>query len=146
MRTPTLHLTLAFIGAVATPDIAVLGAAAEKVGGDSVDIKLDRLGYWQRGGIVHAYPAEVPATWTRIAGSLATALEKAGFVPAGRTDRGQAPHVTLLRNAPSMPLPETIEAIGWRATEFMLVESHLSAAGPDYRVLARFPLAGGSMR
>lgn len=146
MRAPSLHLTLAFIGAVSAQDIAALKAAAGRVAGAGFELRLDRLGYWARGGIVHALPSAVPAGLRQLAGDLAEALAAEGFPAKASGDRGQAPHVTLLRNAPAPRQAQQIEPVTWRAAEFVLVESQLSPAGSDYRVLAHFPLAGGGMR
>ena len=48
----------------------------------------------------------------------------------------------IARHFPEMKLvlPE-LEPVEWRAGEFVLVRSTLSAAGPAYATLARFPLA-----
>jgi 2'-5' RNA ligase len=51
------------------------------------------------------------------------------------------PHVTLARRVQSPSLPPLETPIGWRASEFALVESHLHPSAASYRTVARFSLA-----
>ena len=47
MRRDTIHLTLAFLGDVAVPRLAALGAVAQSVRGERFVLELDRVGNWR---------------------------------------------------------------------------------------------------
>ena len=142
MRRDAFHLTLAFVGSVSELDLARLENVGRRVSGGSFGMCLDRLDYWRRGGILHAAPGQVAPALRDLVDRLADALAADGFPSSGRNDRGQTPHVTLLRNAPESSAATLPTPIVWQVREFLLVESRLGAAGADYRRLAGFPLAG----
>ena len=139
MRPETLHMTLAFVGAVTATRLGVLRELAAAVAGEAFDLRLDHLGYFPRGGIAWAGCSQVPSRQRRLFEQLRAALQATGFVVDART--AQVPHVTLARRVHPPPSAAIEAPIGWRAREFVLVESQLHSSGADYRTLARFPLA-----
>lgn len=139
MQPTTLHMTLAFVGAVTTVQLEALEELAARVHGEAFDLSLDHLGFFPRGGIAWAGCRQVPSRQRRLSGELHAALQAAGFVVDPRA--GQVPHVTLARRVQSPALPPLDPAIGWRVGEFVLVESHLHPSAASYRTLARFSLA-----
>ncbi|MBI5790180.1 MAG: RNA 2',3'-cyclic phosphodiesterase [Rhodocyclales bacterium] len=139
MQPATLHLTLAFIGAVTTGQVEALEELAASVRGEAFDLNLDHLGFFARGGIVWAGCRQTPSRQRRLSEQLHDALRGAGFVIDPRA--GQVPHVTLARRVQSPSLPPLETPIGWRVSEFALVESHLHPSAASYRTLARFSLA-----
>ncbi|HWU84390.1 MAG TPA: 2'-5' RNA ligase family protein [Rhodocyclaceae bacterium] len=68
--------------------------------------------------------------------ALAAALATAGFVLA----QDYIPHLTLSYDPRHRAARETIEPIGFRATEFVLVKSHIGLS--RHEVLLRWPLRG----
>jgi 2'-5' RNA ligase len=137
MRRDSLHLTLAFIGAVNDAQLALLHEIAAGVAAEPYELVLDRLGWWRHNRILWAGCGETPSHQRRLYESLAGALATAGF----RLDpRPHVPHLTLLRHARCDGLPELAAPIRWRVEEFSLVESGLESAGARYRVLKSWPL------
>lgn len=137
MRRDSLHLTLAFIGAVSPGQLAVLRDIAGKIHGEAFGLEIDRIGCWPHNRIVWAGCSRVPSRQRRLSNTLASALEQAGFV---LDKRSFTPHVTLARKARCDNLPELTQPISWRVSEFVLVESSLLSSGVNYRVLDRWPL------
>jgi 2'-5' RNA ligase len=141
MRPASLHLTLAFIGAVTPGQLPRLEEIAGGVRAESFDLNLDRLGFWPQRGILWAGCRQTPAPLRRLAGALAADLRAAGFAIDHRSGADLVPHVTLARRARCASLPRLGTPIGWRVDEFALVESHLHPSAATYRTLARFALA-----
>lgn len=137
MRGDSLHLTLAFIGAVSPGQLSVLHALAANVLADPFELELDRLGCWPHNRILWAGCREMPSRQRRLFEALAQPLIDAGFALDARP---HVPHVTLVRKARCGGLPELAAPIRWRVDEFTLAESSLQASGARYRVLARWPL------
>jgi 2'-5' RNA ligase len=141
MRPASLHLTLAFIGAVTPGQLPRLEEIAGGVRAESFDLNLDRLGFWPQRGILWAGCRQTPAPLRRLAGALAADLRAAGFAIDHRSGADLVPHITLARRARCASLPRLGTPIGWRVDEFALVESHLHPSAVTYRTLARFALA-----
>lgn len=137
VRRDSLHMTLAFIGAVSPPQLAALRDIAGKVRGEVFDLEVDRISCWRHNRIVWAGCSRVPSRQRRLSDTLGSALEQAGFV---LDKRPFTPHVTLARKARCDNLPELAQAIPWRVGDFVLVESSLLSSGANYRVLDRWPL------
>jgi len=140
IRPVSLHLTLAFVGAVTPGQVEDLERIAAGVHGPAFDLDLDRLGFWPRGGTMWAGCRQAPRPLRQLADTLATALRKAGFAIDPLTSAAQVPHVTLARHIRCASLPRLGTPIGWRVGEFSLVESHLHPSAATYRTLASFPL------
>ena len=141
MRPASLHLTLAFAGAVTPGQVPRLEEIAGGVRAESFDLSLDRLGFWPQRGILFAGCRSTPAPLRRLAGALAADLRAAGFAIDHRSGADLVPHITLARRARCASLPRLGTPIGWRVDEFALVESHLHPSAATYRTLARFALA-----
>jgi 2'-5' RNA ligase len=141
MRPAALHLTLAFVGAVAPERIPALEEIAGAVRVEPFELSLDRLGFWPQRGILWAGCRQPPAPLRRLAGSLAADLRAAGFAVDHRSGADLVPHVTLARRVRCASLPRLGTPITWQVDEFALVESHLHPAAASYGTLAAFPLA-----
>lgn len=137
MRSDSLHMTLAFIGAVSSEQIDALRAAAAGVRAAPFEVVLDRLGYWQHNRIFWAGGGTPPSRQDRLSEALRNALAAAGFPPEAHP---WFPHVTLLRDAHCTSVPVLPEPVRWEAREFTLVESSLQPSGARYCVLERWPL------
>lgn len=137
MRRDTLHMTLAFIGAVSPERLDQLRVSAGRVNGEAFEMRLDRLHYWPHNRIVWAGCSRLPSRQCRLFDVLAVTLGEAGVI---LDQRVFVPHVTLLRNARDDNLPELAQPIHWRVSDFVLVESILQPSGSSYRVLDRWAL------
>lgn len=137
MRRDSLHLTLAFLGEQPEARIAEARAVADAVAAEPFTLTIDRLGYWRHNRILWAGGDCPPLV--ALADALGACLRAAGFV---LDERPFAAHATLLRNARCPAVPALATPIAWPVTEFVLVESRLSAEGADYRAIGRWPLAG----
>lgn len=140
-RAASMHLTLAFVGAVTPTRLAELETIAADVRDEAFELCLDRLGFWPQRGILWAGCRQTPPALRRLAEALATALRGAGFDLDPRAGASQVPHVTLARRVRCQSLPRLETPIRWRVEEFALIESHLHPAAASYRTRAMFPLA-----
>lgn len=137
MRQETLHVTLAFIGAVSETQVAELQAIGAAVRAPRFELALDQTGWWRHNHIVWAGASVLPPALERLVRDLNGALRAAGY----RLDhRPFAAHVTLLRKAQCSQDPPRLPSLAWPVAEFVLVESVLKPEGADYRPLAHFPL------
>lgn len=136
MRRDSLHLTLAFLGAVSDEQLRSLCLAAETVRTPPGEFVLDKTGWWPHHHIAWAGCHELPSCLRRLHEALAVAVREAGF-PLDH--RPFLPHVTLLRHAHAPPLALD-EPIAWPVEGFTLVESRLQPSGARYRVLADWAL------
>ncbi len=136
VKAESMHLTLAFIGAVDAVRLALLASVADAIVAEPVDVALDRLGVFRRGGILyagmHAQTPTLAALHRRLTAALAAV--------DAPTEARFTPHVTLARHVHAPDLAHQMPAIAWRSDSFSLVESQLRPSGAHYRVLHRFAL------
>lgn len=132
-----MHLTLAFIGAVTPVQLDELIAIAAEVRAESFDLRLDRLGFWPQGGVLWVGCRQPPSHQCRLYEALADCLRAAEFRFEARLF---APHVTLARRARCASLPRLGTPLGWRVSEFALVESIAQPLGVRYETRANFAL------
>ena len=144
MRPASLHLTLAFVGAVTPSQIPRLEEVAGAVRAESFELSLDRLGFWPQRGILWAGYRQTPVPLRRLAGVLVADLRAAGFAVDHRSGADLVPHVTLAHRARCASLPRLGTPISWQVDGFALVESHLHPSAASYRTLSSFPLAAAA--
>lgn len=146
-RRETLHLTLAFLGDVAEPEVAAVVAAGRRVVASPFCLHIDRLGSWRHNRLLWAGCAPA-AGLAALIEQLRGGLAAAGH-PLAERQYTLTPHLTLVRKLPAatpadevgqLPLAHLPE---WPCTRFALVASQLSSLGPAYRTVAEFPLSGG---
>ncbi len=137
-RPETIHLTLAFIGALPADRLEALYAVAARVSAQAFDWQVDQLGYWRRHQILWAGTSQPLEALTTLAGRLHAALNDANL--DFDDTKPFAPHITLLRKARCEQLVQPPQALYWRVREFVLVQSETAAEGANYRVLRRWPL------
>ena len=135
-----IHLTLVFLGNVATGRVPDLHALAAAIVAPPVNLTIDALGYWRHNRIAWAGTARCPGTLRTLVAQLTCALRTAGF---RCEDREYAPHITLLRDAPRSPAAKAAGGIVWRAGEFALVQSLRRNGAVAYEVIAHWPLGAG---
>lgn len=136
-RPETLHLTLVFLGAVASDHVSKLLELAGEVQTQAFDISLERFGWWSHNRIVWAAPKKAPPELLMLVDALQEKLRNAGFL---FEEKSFVPHVTLLRkgNCDNYTFPDA--RIEWRAKDFVLVKSVQGEGGAAYEVLGRWPL------
>ncbi|MNJ28922.1 2'-5'-RNA ligase [compost metagenome] len=117
------HLTLMFLGSVATAQLpAVLAAAAQvNVPQKPLTVLLDRLEVWRPAKALVLVPTQPPGALRQLVYGLQQAMLPLGFADAPREYR---PHLTLARDYHG-PVPEAQAAADFslRARHFTLLES-----------------------
>jgi 2'-5' RNA ligase len=142
------HLTLQFLGPVAELGPVVDGLASAVAACDAFSFRLGGAGAFPKPGrarVVWMGPALGGPDMVGLAAAVAGALRPAGYEP----DRKEFhPHLTLARLKVPDNVGDVLAAIGPEAVgetftvgEVVLYQSRLSAKGPTYTVLERFPLA-----
>jgi 2'-5' RNA ligase len=133
------HVTLAFIGDVMLESVT---AAAAATSAPRFSMAFDQVEGWPRSNVlVLGAPRTPPELVTLVDHLLFNLLEKQ--IKLKR--EVFRPHVTLVRNLPSLRPLQKIERIDWPVQEFALIESAPLAdeSRSDerrYTVLARWPL------
>ncbi|MGB2683203.1 MAG: RNA 2',3'-cyclic phosphodiesterase [Candidatus Competibacter sp.] len=128
-----LHLTLAFLGATDAERLAAYEAALADLAVPTLDLVLDRYGYWPRPRILWLGCSQTPPELYGLVADLSRRLRGCGFVPERRSFQA---HITLARNfagpAPNRPPDPPVD---WRIDRVVLVESQPGETGSRYRVL-----------
>jgi len=137
-----LHLTLVFLGDVATARIAALRAigAAAASAVPPFALALDRTGTFRGAEIAWAGTSEPPAGLLQLVQRLGDALAAGGFA---LEQRAFHPHVTLARRCRRPAGGSIALPIAWTVARLTLNASDLLPAGPRYRELAGWPLSPG---
>jgi 2'-5' RNA ligase len=125
-RDDSIHLTLAFVGAVNAENLARLLLPPAEVLTSAFLLTLDEWGCWARNGIGWAAPSQIPESLHDLALNLEGWLRGAGFELERRAFK---PHVTL------------VAPVAWRVAEFALIQSHARPGGARYETLRAWPLA-----
>ena len=145
----SLHLTLAFLGAVPEGRVPELDRIARRVAdafparAQPLLLTFDRLAHWARPQILCALGTEEPAADTDAASApaLAATLKNetvaAGFSPDLKPFRA---HVTVARKVAHAPSALALQAVLWRFDAFALIENRTDPAGPVYSVIESYLL------
>ncbi|MDE2400235.1 MAG: RNA 2',3'-cyclic phosphodiesterase [Burkholderiales bacterium] len=126
MQGPHLHLTLHFIGAVPSGQVAAL-ADALNVPAEPFELRLELTEVW-RGGIAVLRPVLIPPPLVDLHRALGDVLRRMNLPIDARPF---SPHVTLARRAQGAQPPSTPIAIRWPCRGHALVVSEQGS----YRVL-----------
>ena len=137
-RDDRFHLTLAFVGEVNAENLARLRVPPAEVFTSGFLLTLDDWGCWARNGICWAAPSRIPEALRDLAARLEGWLRGAGFE---LEQRPFVPHVTLVRQAQCVQLPEAMAPVEWQVEAFALIQSHLRPGGARYETLRAWPLA-----
>jgi len=136
-REESIHLTLAFVGDVDEARLTELLKPPAELTVDRFTLTLDRWGCWPRNGIAWVAPSRTPAQLHELAAGMAAWLRGVGFeMEIRRYD----PHVTLVRKAKCVPLPDSMPQIQWDVADFILVRSKLAPDGARFETVGRWPL------
>lgn len=137
-REDNLHLTLAFLGAVAAERLDAL----ERIGRDAAagvapfELSLERVG-GTGFGIAWLSPDGVPPSLAALHAALAAGIVREGFPIERRMFR---PHLTLARHCARAVHRGAVQPVRWTVERLALVESTLAAGGSRYRNLREWPL------
>jgi 2'-5' RNA ligase len=142
------HITLQFLGNAMPEQADCLKARLAEIRSVPVTVQLGKLGFFDRAGVFFADVIPAPAL-IALQEHVVMSTSTCGFVAETRPFH---PHITLARaknQEREVQLRELRKQIlsqptfsGFKAGEFLLYESHLSAEGARYEVRGRFPLAG----
>ena len=140
------HITLQFLGNTDPEQYRCLIAQLSGVHAGPVPIHLANLGFFDRAGVFFVDVEPTPAL-VALAARVNSATSFCGFSPETRPFH---PHITLARakgQSRGQPLQALAQRIKnqptfrrFRASEFLLYESHLSPAGSTYEIQHRFLL------
>jgi 2'-5' RNA ligase len=130
VRPSNLHVTLAFLGEIEPERWPELSRIAADTAAPDFALRLDRLEFWRRNGIVCLAPSRVPRALEDLVANLTSRLGEAGFRMESRPYRA---HLTLARQGQfdrgSLPLTEPVD---WNIHSFSLLESRLDREGTTY--------------
>jgi 2'-5' RNA ligase len=135
------HLTLAFVGEVAMPQLAVMEQIGRSQRAAGCTIKFDAYEYWPDPRVVVAAARETPPEmielWMGLLRDLTlhqAALRLQRLPPPPRA------HVTLARKVAQAPVLQAMSPLYWSARSFSLVRSDTSGARSVYTVVDTWPL------
>ena len=134
VRQENLHMTLAFVGEVAAPRLAVLQQIGGAQRASSCTIKVDAYEYWREPQVMVAVARETPAALTLLATQLRAASNVRQPEPPLRA------HVTLARKVVQAPVLQAMSPFDWIARSFSLVRSDTSGPQSVYTVVDTWPL------
>ncbi|MEO8467866.1 MAG: RNA 2',3'-cyclic phosphodiesterase [Gammaproteobacteria bacterium] len=129
-----LHLTVAFLGQLTAPGLALARAVAPIQVGE-FELTLDALGVWPESKILWLAPMTLPPALGELEARLWDGLADSGFRTEERIYR---PHVTLARRARA--IEAAVEPVRWPVRELALVESVPYGKNVHYEVLETWPL------
>jgi 2'-5' RNA ligase len=128
-----LHVTLAFLGGVASSALATLARIGATLAAPAVTIKFDQPQWWSGSRAFVVAASSPPAALMELQDGLRRSIAAAGLSVDAREYR---PHLTLARGVPARPLPTPSLSLDWPVGAVALVESVGGTVGARYRPLA----------
>ena len=132
VKSENLHMTLLFLGDVSASESVNLLASLDSVSFQPFNMRVDQWGHFHKPGILwlglSENPDELKGLYKQIKKIVLKHLN-------GVSTNDFKPHISLLRNAKSLPQVNDFEAIDWYVNSFALVESKLHSDGVEYAVL-----------
>jgi len=126
------HVTLAFVGEVPAPQLAVLQQIGRSLRAPRFTFTCDSIEFWRESQVVVAAARAAPRGLLE----LRTQLNDAIGLPQERLRA----HVTLARKVTQAPVPQAMSPLLWRATNFSLIRSDTGAIESAYTVLDTWSL------
>jgi 2'-5' RNA ligase len=120
VRAADLHMTLAFLGEIAPGRLPELIAIGTTLPWEPTTLRIDRAGFFPRGGILWLGPALTPPALLAAVGELHAQLRAIGL---RIEDRPFAAHVTVARKAGVCRSGPLEVPVLWRADTFALCTS-----------------------
>ncbi len=140
--TANLHVTLAFLGNVATgriPELQRIGrerAVALKTP-DPISVTFTRLVHWKEAQILSALAAPASPGARSLALALQEATAEIGLSPDRKPFQ---PHVTLARKVVRPGTLPPLRPVMWRFEAYALIDSRTEPSGPIYSLVDSFSL------
>jgi 2'-5' RNA ligase len=135
------HVTLAFVGEVATSQLAVLQQIGRGQRAAGCTITFNAYDYWPHNQVAVAIAREAPAAltllWTQLHRDLA--LHQAAL-NLKRPHSSLRTHITLARKVAQAPVLQAMSPFHWNARSFSLVCSDTSGARSVYTVVDTWQL------
>jgi 2'-5' RNA ligase len=126
------HVTLAFVGEVAAPKLAVLQQIGRSLQAPRFTFTCDSIEFWRESQVVVAAacaaPPELLFLWSKLNAAI-------GLPP--ETLRA---HVTLARKVTQAPVQQAMSPVVWQATNFSLIRSDTGGAESAYTVVDTWSL------
>jgi RNA 2',3'-cyclic 3'-phosphodiesterase len=143
-----LHVTLAFLGGVASARIAELQRSAREHTASlamhaPISLSFARLVHWKEAQILCALSAPESADARGLAVALQEAAAAIGLSPDRKPFRA---HVTLARKVLHSATLPPLRPVLWRFDAFALVDSRTEPSGPVYSVVDSYPLVDDNPR
>jgi 2'-5' RNA ligase len=132
------HITLAFLGEVASdalPSICQIGVAQQV---SRAAISLDACEYWSQSGVVVATATAIAPSIADLAARLQSDI--AVYHTGTRAEPPWRPHVTLARKVLQPPVLPAMSAITWTASSFALMSSQRRDGRSVYTVVDTWSL------
>jgi 2'-5' RNA ligase len=133
------HVTLEFLGEVASDRQAALHGAAGRVRAEPFTVSFDEFHHWHKPQVVCLAASVIPGPLAGLVAGLRAALADEGFKPE---DRDFRPHVTLARKVKAARPGRLDPPLAWPADRFALVRSVTDPAGSRYEPLHWWNLSG----
>jgi RNA 2',3'-cyclic 3'-phosphodiesterase len=135
------HVTLAFVGDVATSQLAVLQQIGSHQRAAGCTIAFDAYDYWRDPQVVAAIASEAPVAlkdlWTQLQRDLALHQVSLNLK---RPHASLRTHITLARKVAQAPVLPAMSPFHWSARSFSLVRSDTSGARSVYTVVDTWQL------
>ena len=131
------HITLAFLGNQPIALFDRIVAAGRQVSAPPMELWLDAFDCWPRPRVFWFGPAKFPPALASLSADLWAQMEILGLP---RDQRALRPHLTLARKVQRLPELAAPTPVQWPVSAFTLIESISGDPGPEYSVVARFPL------
>ncbi len=133
----TLHMTLAFLGEVATAQIPAIEKIGDGINAASFNYTVNIAGCFPRAQIAWLGEKETPWHLFELQKNLQTLLADAKLGHDTRTFR---PHITVVRHVETPFADHAVAPVRWPVNQFCLVSVRSAPAGPAYDVLRSWPL------
>ncbi len=132
-----LHLTLVFLGATTSDQLAAYEAALADLSIPAMELVLDRYGYWPQPRILWLGSSCTPPELYGLVAELHRRLRGCGFAPERRAFQA---HITLARRFTGSVSTQPLEKpVRWPISEIALIASLPSPEGSRYEVLRCWP-------
>ena len=133
-----LHLTLHFVGNVASVRMAAMAEAARDLRAGAFELRIDHAGHFGKPRVGWLGVERCPAALARLHADLGEALSACGY---RAEKRPFLPHVTFARKL-AAPLPRfDFEPLTWWVNRFALIESRALENGVQYALAETYSLS-----
>lgn len=132
------HVTLLFLGNISHQAADCIIESMQDVAVQPFDMRLDRLGYFQKTKIFWVGPSQTPDELERLYRNVRNYAQQCGI---SKLSKRYVPHVTLLRRCDIPVTNPDFSPIDWHVDEFHLVESRLDRDRARYYTVESFPFA-----